>query len=105
MKKGLKKRVKKKRNKPNVIHIKSESSSQILENSNNSRYYKESNYHNREIVHQHQQNSKKEIEEICDRHSLRKDLLRLLVNLEYDLELHNIIKVNQLACNYHHHRD
>ena len=103
----VEKRTKKKRKDWDVINIKLDLCSASLESSNNenSSYYRESNYCNRNIVGKHRTESEKEIDKICKKHRLKHDLLWLLVELDYDSELHYTITVSRLMYNYYYHRD
>ena len=78
--------------------------SQILE-SNNSSYCKESKYYDQNVVDKYYIKSKKEMTKFCNKYRLKYELLQLLVELEYDLEIHDIIIVNRLTYNYYNHGD
>ena len=45
------------------------------------------------------------MDKIYNQRSLKKELLWLLVELEYDSEIHDTIKVNRLIYNYHYIED
>ena len=78
--------------------------SQILE-SNNSSHCKESKYYDQNVVDKYYTESKKEMTAFYNKYRLKHELLWLLAELEYDLEIYNIIIVNRLTYNYHNHGD
>jgi len=42
---------------------------------------------------------------ICKKYGLKYRLLRLLLELDYNSETYDTIKVNRILHNFHHHRD
>ena len=97
----------KERKEQDAISIKSDLScaSKMLDssNSNNSGHYKESNSHNQNVVDKLREESRKEMGLICKECGLKQELLRLLLELEYNPIIYNKIRVNGMLyeCDYH----
>jgi len=93
-----------------MISIKSDSVSisEISEscNSNNSSSHcKESDCYDRKVVDNLYKELKWEMDTICTQYGLKYELLWLILELEFYLEIYYVVKVNRLLCNYYYHRD
>ena len=67
-------------------------------------HYKESNYYDQKVVDELQENLKNGMNEICDKYGFNHDLVRLLVELEFDLDRYCKLKVNGMMHSYDFHR-
>ena len=68
-------------------------------NSSNS-YHKESNSYDRKIVDKLQESSKNDMNIICNKYRFNYDLVRLLVELEFDPDIYCKLKINRILHNY-----
>jgi len=64
---------------------------------------RESDCCNRKVVNKSREKSKNDMDTICNKCGLDHDLVRLLVELDFDLEMHCKIEVNKILHNYQHH--
>jgi len=63
----------------------------------------ESDCYNRLVVDKLRDKSKYEINTICEKYNLDQEILRQIVNLEFDLDLYCALKVNRILDNYDFH--
>jgi len=68
-------------------------------------YYEEDDYYDRIIVNKLQERLKKEMNIICKKYNLNYEIIRRIVDLEFDLDLHYSVKVNRLTFDYDFYRD
>ena len=74
--------------------------------SNNSNgHYKESDCYDRKVIDELQEQSKIEIDTAYEKHRLDYKLVRLLVELKFDLDMHWKMIVNGILYRYDFHRD
>ena len=71
--------------------------------SESNRYYEEYDYYNRIVADKLRDNSKHEMKRIYKKYRLNNKVLRAIVNLDFDLYLHFLVKVNSTMhnCNFH----
>ena len=79
------------------------SMSNLISSSESNRSYKESNSYNQNIIDKVREQSKEENYKIFEKYSFDKELLRLKVELIFDLDMHCKLKINRLICNYKLH--
>ena len=80
------------------------SGSKISDSSNSkSRHYKESDYYDQNIVNNLWEESRKEMKLFCKEYGVKQESLQLFLELNYNLIIHNKIRVNKILynCNYH----
>ena len=68
-------------------------------------YYKEYEFCNRNIVNKSRERLKKEMNIICKKYNLNYEIIRRIVDLEFDLDLHYSVKVNRMIFYHDFYRD
>ena len=63
-------------------------------------YYAEGDCYNRKVINKFQENSKNDMKMICDEYGFDQDLVRLLVELEFDLDIYCKLKISGILHNY-----
>ena len=67
---------------------------------NSDSYYKEDDYYDRKVVNKVQESSKNNMNMICNKYGFSCDLVRLLLELEFDLDIYCKIKVSRILYDY-----
>ena len=68
-------------------------------------YYKEYDHYNRNVVDKFQEKLKYEIDIIYKKYRLDYKIKKRIVDLEFDLDLHCLVKINRMMFGYDFHRD
>ena len=63
-------------------------------------YYTEGNYYDRNVFNESWESLKNDMKIICNKHWFDQDLVWLLVELEFNLDIHCKLKVYRILCNY-----
>ena len=75
------------------------------ESSESNGHYEECDHYDRIAVNKLRERSKNEMKIACKKHSLDYEIIRQIVNLEFDLDLYYLVKVNRLMFDHYFHRD
>ena len=81
----------------------SDSTSELSYESNS--YYKDCNYYNRNITDKLREDSKCEIKRICKKYELNYKVMRVIVNLDFNPDLHYLVKVNRMIYDHNFYGD